>query len=53
MQLFAKHPTGLEIQHALVSSAAGGKRDEEEAVNVTLSASFLELWSTEHKGNLI
>lgn len=26
VQLLSKHPTGLEIQHALVSSAAGERR---------------------------
>ena len=33
VQLFAKHPTRLEIQHTLVSSTAEDNEREEEAVN--------------------
>lgn len=34
VKLFAKHATGLEIQHTLVSSAAEEKRREKEPVNI-------------------
>lgn len=43
MQLFAKHPTGLEVQHTLISSAVGEKNQFTEKLHVQTTATLTSL----------